>query len=148
MSRRAYAIGIDFGTESGRGVLVDCADGRELGTSVYGYRNGVIDERLPAPNDDISLGPDWALQDPTDYVRTVQETVPALLTETGVDPVEVIGIGIDFTSCTMAPHHGRRDAAVRAAGVPTAAPRLGEAVEAPRGAAGGGPDQRARPRAG
>ena len=103
MSRRAYAIGIDLGTGSGRAVLVDCADGRELGTSVYEYLNGVIDERLPAPNDDILLAPDWALQDPMDYVRTVQETVPALLAETGVDPAEVIGIGIDFTSCTMLP---------------------------------------------
>lgn len=103
MSRHAYTIGIDFGTESGRGVLVDCADGRELGASVYRYRNGVIDERLPAPDDDVVLGQDWALQDPMDYVRTVQETVPALLAETGIDPVEVIGIGIDFTSCTMLP---------------------------------------------
>jgi L-ribulokinase len=103
MSRRAYTIGIDFGTGSGRAVLVDCADGRELATSVYGYRNGVIDERLPAPNEDIPLEPDWALQDPTDYTRTVQETVPALLAETGVDPGEVIGIGIDLTSCTMLP---------------------------------------------
>ena len=53
MSR--YALGIDFGTESGRAVLVDCADGRELGTQVYRYRNGVIDERLPPPDDDVRL---------------------------------------------------------------------------------------------
>ena len=92
-----YAIGVDFGTESGARVLVDCADGRELATSVYLYRNGVIDERLPAPDDDVVLEPDWALQDPEDYVRTFQATVPALLAETGVDPAEVIGIGIDFT---------------------------------------------------
>ncbi len=48
-----YAIGIDFGTESGRAVLVDCADGRELGTAVHAYANGVIDERLPAPDEDV-----------------------------------------------------------------------------------------------
>jgi L-ribulokinase len=77
VSRRAYTIGIDFGTESGRELLADCADGREVGTSVREYRNGVIDERLPGPNDDILLGPRWAFQDPTDYVRTAQETVPA-----------------------------------------------------------------------
>jgi L-ribulokinase len=99
----AYAVGIDFGTESGRAVLVDCADGRELGTHVYRYRNGVIDERLPAPDDDVRLEHAWALQDPEDYVRTLQETVPALLAETAVDPAEVIGVGIDFTSCTMLP---------------------------------------------
>ena len=98
-----YALGIDFGTESGRAVLVDCAEGRELGTTVYPYRHGVIDERLPAPHEDVVLEPDWALQDPEDYVRTLQEAVPALLAETGVDPAEVIGIGIDFTACTMLP---------------------------------------------
>lgn len=101
MSR--YALGIDFGTESGRALLVDCADGRELGTQVYAYRNGVIDERLPAPDDDVRLEHDWALQDPEDYLRTLQEAVPALLAETGVDPADVIGVGIDFTSCTMLP---------------------------------------------
>ncbi len=103
MIRRAYALGVDFGTESGRAVLVDCADGSELGTCVYPYRNGVIDERLPPPDDDVLLEPDWALQDPRDYVRTFQEAVPALLAETGVAPADVIGIGIDFTSCTMLP---------------------------------------------
>jgi L-ribulokinase len=100
---RKCAIGIDFGTESGRAVLVDCAGGRELGTAVSVYRNGVIDERLPPPHDDAELEPDWALQDPEDYLRTLQETVPALLAETGVDPGDVIGLGIDFTSCTMLP---------------------------------------------
>ncbi|TML33283.1 MAG: ribulokinase, partial [Actinobacteria bacterium] len=103
MSGRTYAIGIDFGTESGRAVMVDCAEGREVGTTVYPYRHGVIDERLPAPHDDVELEPDWALQDPEDYLRTLQEAVPALLAETGVDPAEVIGVGIDFTACTMLP---------------------------------------------
>ena len=66
MSGRTYAIGIDFGTESGRAVMVDCAEGREVGTTVYPYRHGVIDERLPAPDDHVVLEPDWALQDPED----------------------------------------------------------------------------------
>ena len=103
MSRARYAVGIDFGTESGRAVLVDCADGHELGTAVYTYRNGVIDERLPDPDGDVRLAADWALQDPEDYVRTFQEAVPALLADTGTDPADVIGIGIDFTACTMLP---------------------------------------------
>ena len=55
MSKTTYAIGLDFGTESGRAALVDCADGRVLGTTVYHYRNGVIDERLPTPDDDVRL---------------------------------------------------------------------------------------------
>ena len=103
MSAERYAVGIDFGTESGRAVLVSCADGREAGATTYPYRNGVIDERLPPPDDEVALEPDWALQDPEDYLRTFQETVPALLAETGVDPADVIGVGIDFTACTMLP---------------------------------------------
>ncbi len=98
-----YAIGIDFGTESGRAVLVDCADGRELATAVYRYRHGVIDAHLPDPDGDVRLEADWALQDPADYIRTFEEAVPALLAETGIDPGDVIGLGIDFTSCTMLP---------------------------------------------
>jgi L-ribulokinase len=98
-----YVVGVDFGTESGRALLVDCADGRELATAVHTYRNGVIDERLPPPHDDVELEPDWALQDPEDYLRTFEHTVPAVLAEAGIEPSEVIGIGIDFTSCTMLP---------------------------------------------
>jgi L-ribulokinase len=96
-----YAVGIDFGTESGRAVLVDCADGTELATAVHPYANGVIDEHLP--DSSVELEDDWALQDPDDYVATYREAVPALLAETGVDPADVVGIGIDFTSCTMLP---------------------------------------------
>jgi L-ribulokinase len=94
---------VDFGTESGRAVLVDCADGSELATAVYTYRHGVVEDRLPGPDEDVELEPDWALQDPEDYVRTVQETIPALLAETGVDAGDVVGLGIDFTACTMLP---------------------------------------------
>ncbi|GIV79091.1 ribulokinase [Litorilinea aerophila] len=96
-----YAIGIDFGTESGRALLVDVADGREIATAVYEYANGVIDEALPESG--VRLEPDWALQDPDDYIRTIQQTVPAVLQESGVSPDDVIGIGIDFTACTMLP---------------------------------------------
>ena len=98
-----YAIGIDFGTESGRAVLVEVSTGRELATDVYPYRNGVIDERLPAPDDDVRLEPDWALQDPLDYLRTLQQAVPAVVRQAGVDAADVVGVGIDFTACTMLP---------------------------------------------
>ncbi|HXF63344.1 MAG TPA: ribulokinase [Caldilineaceae bacterium] len=96
-----YAIGIDFGTESGRALLVDIADGREVATAVYPYANGVIDETLPGGQ--VRLEPDWALQDPNDYIETIKRTVPAVLAEGQVDPADVIGIGIDFTACTMLP---------------------------------------------
>ena len=99
----SYVVGVDFGTESGRAVVIDTADGRELGNSVYPYSNGVIDERLPAPDDDVRLDPEWALQDPDDYLRTFQRAVPAAIAEAGVDAADIVGVGIDFTACTMLP---------------------------------------------
>ncbi len=98
-----YAVGVDFGTESGRAVLVDVSTGEELATAVYAYANGVIDEHLPAPDDDVRLEPDWALQDPEDYLDTFRFTVPSVLATSGIDPADVVGIGIDFTACTMLP---------------------------------------------
>ena len=96
-------VGIDFGTESARAMLVDCDDGRELGATVEPYKHGVIDAHLPSPDSDVELGPDWALQDPADYIASVQGAVSRLLAETGVSPDDVVGVGIDFTSCTMLP---------------------------------------------
>ena len=96
-----YAIGVDFGTESGRALLVDVADGREVATAVHPYANGVIDERLPGSG--LRLPPDWALQDPNDYLEVFHHAVPAVLRESGVSPDDVIGLGIDFTACTMLP---------------------------------------------
>ncbi len=98
-----YAIGVDFGTESGRAVLVDVSDGREVATAVYPYLHGVIDEKLPLDGNPVRLEPDWALQDPQDYIRTFQVAVPEVLKVSGVKPSEVIGVGTDFTACTMLP---------------------------------------------
>jgi len=96
-----YTIGIDYGTGSGRALLVRVSDGAEIATAVHAYGDGVIDERLPGS--DQRLPPDWALQNPDDYVEVVRRTVPEVLRESGVDPAEVVGIGIDFTACTMLP---------------------------------------------
>ena len=103
MSRNRYTIGVDFGTESARAVLVDVGNGRELATAVHQYANGVIDERLPQPDEDVVLEHDWALQDPADYIASFRNAVPRVLAESGVEPADVIGIGIDFTACTMLP---------------------------------------------
>ena len=96
-----YAIGIDFGSESGRAVLVNVSNGVEIATAVHPYANGVIDEKIPGTN--VRLGPDWALQDPNDYLEVFKRTVPTVMKESGVDAKDVIGIGIDFTACTMLP---------------------------------------------
>ncbi len=103
MSAHKYAIGVDFGTESGRAVLVATRTGEEIASSVYPYQNGVIDRALPLENDTVELDPEWALQDPEDYIRTLQRTIPAVLKKAGVKAANVIGIGIDFTACTMLP---------------------------------------------
>jgi len=101
MSKCKYAIGVDFGTESGRAVLVDVASGEEVATYVHSYADGVIDEVLPGT--DVRLPPDFALQSPTDYLETVKVAVPAVLREAGVDAADVVGLGTDFTACTMMP---------------------------------------------
>ncbi len=98
-----YSIGVDFGTESARALLVDCGDGTEVATAVYAYANGVIDAHLPAPDDDVTLEADWALQDPGDYIRALGTTIPALFETSGVDPAQIVGLGVDVTSCTMLP---------------------------------------------
>ena len=47
MSEKKYTLGIDFGTESGRAVLMEVGTGKEIVTSIYPYANGVIDKKLP-----------------------------------------------------------------------------------------------------
>ncbi len=101
MAHRKYSIGIDFGTESARALLVDVASGEEVATFVYNYKDGVIDEVLPGTN--IKLPPDFALQNPADYIEALRVTIPAVLHEAGVSAEDVIGIGTDFTACTMLP---------------------------------------------
>jgi L-ribulokinase len=96
-----YALGVDFGTESGRALLVDVTDGREVATYVHPYSDGVIDETLPTSG--AKLPPDFALQNPMDYIDVFKMAIPAVLQESGVDPADVIGVGIDFTACTMMP---------------------------------------------
>jgi L-ribulokinase len=103
VSAPRYTVGVDFGTASARAVLVDLSDGREVAMEVHEYANAVIDERLPAPDGDVPLEPDWALQDPEDYLETFRRAVPRLIARAGIEPGRVVGIGIDFTSCTMLP---------------------------------------------
>ncbi len=96
-----YVVGIDFGTLSGRALVVRVADGTEVGTAVHSYRHGVIEETLPATGQ--PLPPDWALQDPDDYRDVLRHAVPAALTEAGIQSEQVVGIGIDFTASTVLP---------------------------------------------
>lgn len=96
-----YVVGVDFGTLSGRAVVVRVSDGAALGEGVLDYPHAVVDDRLPGT--DERLPADWALQVPDDYLAVFRTAVPAALAASGVDARDVIGMGIDFTACTILP---------------------------------------------
>lgn len=96
-----FVIGVDFGTLSGRAVVVRVSDGAELGSAVHEYSHAVMDSKLA--HSGAKLPPEWALQVPSDYVDVLKNAVPQAVAAAGVNPAHVIGIGTDFTACTMVP---------------------------------------------
>jgi L-ribulokinase len=96
-----HVVGVDFGTLSGRAVVVRVRDGAELGSAVSEFRHGVIERELPATGE--RLPPSWALQDPEDYREVLRSAVPAAVKAAGIDPASVVGIGTDFTASTPLP---------------------------------------------
>ncbi|KQU67990.1 ribulokinase [Phycicoccus sp. Root101] len=100
-ARETHVVGVDFGTLSGRALVVRVSDGAELGTAVATYPHGVVSEVLPGSGE--QLPPEWALQVPTDYVHVLRTAVPEALAAAGIDPGSVVGIATDFTACTMLP---------------------------------------------
>ena len=95
-----FTVGVDYGTESGRAVVVRVSDGAVLAEAVTPYRHGVMDRALPGGQ---PLAAEWALQHPQDYLDVLQEAVPQALAASGVSPDDVVGLGIDFTACTVLP---------------------------------------------
>ncbi|WP_066946195.1 ribulokinase [Microtetraspora fusca] len=95
-----YVVGVDFGTLSGRAVVVRVSDGAELGAAVHEYAHRVIEDELPGG---VRLGPDWALQSPQDWIDVLRTAVPEALAASGVPASRVVGIGTDFTACTVLP---------------------------------------------
>ncbi|MGB0095285.1 MAG: ribulokinase [Solirubrobacteraceae bacterium] len=96
-----YAIGVDFGTESGRVLLLDLGTGKEVAVSVVRYPSTVIDRTLPSTGE--QLPHDWALQDPSDWVTVLEKGIPETISQAGVSKDDVCGLGIDVTSCTVLP---------------------------------------------
>ncbi|MEY4290686.1 MAG: putative L-ribulokinase [Actinomycetota bacterium] len=96
-----YVIGVDYGTLSGRALIVRTSDGHEMGSAVFEYPNAVMDRVLNSSG--AALGPDWALQDAQDYVEVLKNAVPEALRISGINPADVVGIATDFTACTMVP---------------------------------------------
>ncbi len=95
------ALGLDFGTSSVRALIVETRTGRERGSAVSDYRHGVIETALPGSSG--RLPSDWALQHPEDWVESIEKIVPEALAAAAVPREEVVGIGVDFTSCTILP---------------------------------------------
>ena len=96
-----YVIGIDFGTLSGRAILVDASNGKELATAVMEYPHGVMDTVLRSSGE--KLPQNFALQDPNDYILVLKTIVNQVVTISGVDKNDVSALGLDFTSCTVLP---------------------------------------------
>ena len=101
MENDKYVIGMDFGTLSGRAVLARCADGKILASAERKYRHGVMEAFLPDGITRLKEG--TALQDPEDYPEVLEALVGELVRESGADPADIIGLAIDFTSCTVLP---------------------------------------------
>lgn len=101
MNANTYVIGVDFGTLSGRAVVVRVSDGAEVGSAVHEYAHGVIEDSLPGSS--TRLGPDWALQSPQDWLEVLRVAVPSAVAAAGIAPSDIIGIGTDFTACTVLP---------------------------------------------
>lgn len=97
---KKYTIGIDFGSLSGRCLLTDVESGEEMAVSVLEYAHGVMSERLP---DGTPLMVDWHLQHPQDYLDVLQYTIKDVMKQAKITNEQVIGVGVDFTSCTMLP---------------------------------------------
>ncbi|WP_024615254.1 ribulokinase [Clostridium sp. Ade.TY] len=95
-----YTIGIDYGTLSGRILLVDVQDGKEIGVKEVSYKHGVMDEFMPDGKTKLPL--DTALQHPQDYLDVLYK-IPNLIKECKINKEDIIGIGVDFTACTILP---------------------------------------------
>lgn len=99
MTQDQYVVGVDFGTLSGRALVVRVSDGREMASAEHRYSHGVLTEALPGQG--RRLPADYALQVPADYIDVLRFAVPAAVAAAGVNPADVVAIGTDFTACTM-----------------------------------------------
>ena len=99
-----YSIGIDFGTLSGRAALFEIGSSKEICCSVLEYPHAVIDTGSRMA--EIMFGglpQDFALQHPQDYLDVLANTIPDIIKKSGIHAKDIVGVGIDFTACTMLP---------------------------------------------
>lgn len=96
---RQYAIGVDFGSLSARGVLADIRSGRIAVEASMEYPHGI----LYTPPGNVQRHGEWILQNPQDYLETLYRIIPELMAQSGVAVEQIVGIGIDFTASTVIP---------------------------------------------
>ncbi|HPW17510.1 MAG TPA: ribulokinase [Candidatus Aminicenantes bacterium] len=102
MKNSKYALGLDFGTNSVRALIVDVGSGNEVGTAIFDYPSGKAGILLDPKDANL------ARQNPADWILGVEKAVPAALAEAkkkvkGFDPAAVVGIGVDTTGSTPLP---------------------------------------------
>ncbi len=93
----AYTIGLDYGTNSVRCVIVDTSNGNEVATSVFNYPTGDAGIILDAADHNV------ARQNPADYIRGLETTINEAVSTSKISPDEIIGIGVDTTGSTPLP---------------------------------------------
>ena len=143
-------VGVDYGTLSGRALVVRVSDGAELGSAVCEYPHGVLDRCCPwsSPAATSGSAPTGPCRCPPTTSRCCKHRrARRRARPPGVDPAQVIGIATDFTACTMVPTTADGTPLCELPGLARRAARLRQALEAPRRPAPGRPDQRAGPRA-
>src|SRR5512136_3307611 len=97
-----YALGLDFGTNSVRALVVDIANGNEVGTAIFDYPSGTAGILLDSKDANL------ARQNPADWILGIESAVPAALAEAkaknkAFDPSDIVGIGVDTTGSTPPP---------------------------------------------
>ena len=97
---KQYALGVDFGSLSGRAVLLDLETGEETATAVCEYAHAVMSEQLP---DGTPLPDNWALQHPSDYLDVLKTVIPEVIVQAHIVPEQIVGVGVDFTASTVLP---------------------------------------------
>ncbi len=96
-----YAIGVDYGTNSVRSLIVDIDTGEEIASSVFDYRHGTAGILLKADD------PNLARQSPADYIEgfltSVGDAAAQARDKRGIDASQIVGIGVDTTGSTPIP---------------------------------------------
>jgi L-ribulokinase len=96
-----YTIGLDYGTNSVRALIVNLTNGAEVATAVWNYEHGDAGVIL-------SRDPNLARQHPADYIKGAEVSIKKALAAAkknvrGFDPAQVVGIGVDTTGSTPLP---------------------------------------------